>query len=123
QEDWYRRKHADYRSIPPYRADCRAVAEAESAGGNMEFIYPRNTNKVYVPVDLDGKLSSVVFEVAHRRDTSRIYWHLDQTYLGETKTFHQMALNPSSGTHILTLVDESGEQMRKRFEVIGKEEN
>ena len=123
QEEWYRRKNVNYSSLPPYRADCAAAAEAESNEKVMEFIYPRNIKKVYVPVQLDGTLSSVIFEIAHREDGRKVHWHLDETFLGTTKDFHQMALNPAKGEHTLTLVDESGRTLTKRFEVIGKEDS
>lgn len=120
QEEWYRKKHADYRSLPPWRADCREVAEAEAAGKNMEFIYPRTTKKVFIPTDLDGTMQRVVFEVAHRSRQGKIYWHLDDQFLGITENIHQMALNPEPGVHVLTLVDESGEELRKKFEAVGE---
>jgi penicillin-binding protein 1C len=119
-EDWYRKKHVDYMSLPPWRADCKEAAEAEANSANMEFVYPRTMSKVYVPIDLEGNPSSVVFEVAHRRQDSKIHWHLDKAFIGTTETFHQMALNPTPGDHVITLVDEEGERLQKAFEVVGK---
>jgi len=121
QEEWYRKKYVNYVSLPPYRADCAAAASGESGGAVMEFVYPRDIRKVYVPVNLDGSLSSVVFEIAHRETGQQVHWHLDETYMGNTKTFHQMALNPQKGKHLLTLVDESGNTLKKQFEVIAKD--
>lgn len=120
EEEYYRRKHADYMDLPPWRADCREAAEAEASSKDMEMVYPRGSSKVFVPIDLDGEASSVVFEVAHRRQDSQVHWHLDTEYIGTTTTFHQMALNPKPGTHTITLVDEEGEQLRKTFEVVGR---
>jgi penicillin-binding protein 1C len=119
-EEWYSKKHVDYMALPPWRADCKESAEAEPNGADMEFVYPRTMSKVYVPVDLGGNLSSVVFEVAHRRQGSKIHWHLDREFLGTTETFHQMSLNPSPGKHTITLVDDEGETLRNTFEVVGK---
>ncbi len=122
EEEWYRRKHADYLPLPPWRADCKEAAEAEANSTNMEFVYPRTSSKVYVPIDLSGNVSSVVFEAAHRRQSSKIHWHLDRAFIGTTETFHQMALNPSVGMHTITLVDDEGERLQKGFEVVGKRE-
>ena len=88
----------------------------------MEFVYPRTSSKVYVPIDLSGNVSSVVFEAAHRRQGSKIHWHLDRAFIGTTETFHQMALNPTPGMHTITLVDDEGERLQKAFEVVGKRE-
>lgn len=122
EEEWYRRKHVDYASLPPWRADCKTLGEAQSIEGNMEFIYPRTASKVYVPIDLNGNPSSVVFEIAHRKDDSKVYWHLDQNFVGTTEKFHQMAFNPAPGFHTVTLVDESGERLQKSIEVIAKDQ-
>jgi len=51
----------------------------------------------------------------------KIFWHLNQTYLGSTQDFHELALNPPPGKHSLTLIDESGEQIVRSFEILGKE--
>ena len=120
EEDWYRKKHVDYASMPPWRTDCKELGEAQSSEGNMEFIYPRTASKIYVPIDLQGNASSVVFEVAHRKDHTKIHWHLDREYIGTTDKFHQMGLNPSTGMHTVTLVDEDGERLQKRIEVVRK---
>jgi penicillin-binding protein 1C len=86
----------------------------------MQLIYPRHPARIYVPVDLDGKLSSTVFQVAHREPAAEVFWHLDGVYLGSTKTFHQMALQPAAGPHRLTLVDKAGYRLEQSFEIVGK---
>jgi penicillin-binding protein 1C len=43
---------------------------------------------------------------------------LDGQYLGETHTFHQQSLDLAPGEHILTLVDDTGERISRRFEVL-----
>jgi penicillin-binding protein 1C len=115
----YRRLHADYRPPPAFRPDCRAGL---GAGGSaaLAFVYPREGAAVYVPVEMDGSLGRVVFEAAHRDPAARVFWHLDDEYLGETRDIHQMALAPRPGWHRLVLVDERGETARRRFTVVGR---
>lgn len=86
----------------------------------MQLIYPKDPTRIYVPVDLDGRLSSTVFQVAHRKPGTEIHWHLDGAYLGSTKTFHSMALQPPVGKHTLALVDQDGNRVEQAFEIIGK---
>jgi penicillin-binding protein 1C len=118
-ETHYRRIHADYRPPPPLRPDCRAaVGEAGSAA--LSFVYPREGASVLVPVEMDGSTGRVVFEAAHRDPAARVFWHLDDEYLGETLDLHQMALAPRPGPHVLVLVDERGETVRRRFTVLGR---
>jgi penicillin-binding protein 1C len=87
----------------------------------MEIIYPKNNSKIYVPVELDGKPGSAVLKLAHRNPNAVVYWHLDDKYLGTTMLVHQMAVSPGRGIHLLTLVDQNGETLKTRFEILTKE--
>ena len=73
-----------------------------------------------VPIEMDGRLGRVVFEAAHRNPAARVFWHVDDEYYGETRDIHQMALAPSPGRHVLTLVDEAGESVQRTFTVLGQ---
>ena len=118
-ETHYRRLHADYRPPPPFRPDCRAALGAAGSAA-LSFVYPREGAAVYVPVEMDGAVGRVVFEAAHRDPAARVFWHLDDEYQGETRDIHQMALAPRPGPHVLVLVDERGETVRRRFTVVGR---
>jgi penicillin-binding protein 1C len=79
--------------------------------------------RIYVPTELDGSEGQAVFAAAHRDSNARIHWHLDDTYLGSTTVFHEMEARPGAGLHTLTLVDEWGNTLFRRFEVLAKTEN
>ncbi len=114
-EWYYKSKNPSYRELPPYRSDCET--------GNisaMEIIYPKQFSKIYVPVELDGSMGKTIFEVAHRKANTTIYWHLDGKYIGSTQNVHQMGLAPDEGIHILTLVDADGESIVQQFEIVSK---
>jgi penicillin-binding protein 1C len=119
EEFYYKNNHPNYKLLPPYREDC--LASLPDREQPMELIYPKRIAQIYVPIDLDGKLSPTVFKVAHRQPETPIYWHLDNEYLGSTTTFHDFALNPAKGKHTLTLVDKDGHRLETEFEIIGKE--
>jgi penicillin-binding protein 1C len=76
---------------------------------------------VFVPVEMDGSLGRVVFEAAHRSPRTTVHWHLDGEYQGRTRDIHQMALAPAPGPHVLTLVDEHGTSVRRRFRALRRE--
>jgi len=116
---YFKRKNPWYVSPPPFRADCVGTESAQRQSP-MQLIYPKQATRIYVPVDLNGKLSSTIFQVAHRKTDIEIYWHLDGVYLGSTKTFHQMGLQPAVGMHHLALVDKDGFRLEQDFEVVGK---
>jgi penicillin-binding protein 1C len=114
QEWYFKSKNQQYKVLPPYKAGCMAAGKTQA----MEFLYPKKSTEIYVPVELDGKTGKAVFEVAHRSSDAIVYWHLDDEYLGYTKEFHQMALSPAAGNHQLTLVDQNGERVELSFEIL-----
>ncbi len=116
QEYYYKSKNASYKELPPFRKDCEPTGTIA-----MELIYPRQVTKIYVPVELDGTMGKTVFQVAHRRSDAVIYWHIDDKYIGQTKGIHQLGCAPEAGPHVLTLVDDAGETLSQKFEIIGKE--
>jgi len=115
EEYFYRRQHAEYRPLPGWRTDCAAAAAAR---GSLALLYPDTNARVLIPRELDGSRGRTVFEAVSRRREATIYWHLDDRYLGETHTFHQQSLDIDPGEHILTLVDEKGERVARRFQVL-----
>jgi penicillin-binding protein 1C len=111
--EWYYVKHhANYKMLPPFKEGCANNNNSH----NMQFIYPRNHAKVFIPIELDGEKGNVVFELAHRKKEVKVYWHLDNQYIGYTVQLHQLALAPSDGMHVLSVVDELGEHVEIKFE-------
>ena len=118
-ETYYRRLHADYRPPPPYRPDCRAAVGAAGSAA-LSFVYPARGRHRVRPGGDGRRVGRVVFEAAHRDPAARVFWHLDDEYQGETRDIHQMALAPRPGAHVLVLVDERGETVRRRFTALGR---
>lgn len=119
EEFYFKSKNPAYVSPPLFRPDCAGTSVARQQEP-MQLIYPKQVARIYVPVDLDGQLGSTVFQVAHRVPDTEIFWHLDGVFLGSTRTFHQMALQPPVGRHVLALVDQAGYRLEQSFEIIGK---
>lgn len=118
-EYYYKIKNSDYKELPPFKPGCG------DAGSNfvMEMIYPRNYATVYIPVELDGTRGKIVLNATHRNANAKIYWHIDNEYVATTKNYHQLAVSPTPGKHILTLVDEQGERLVQSFTVLEKEKD
>jgi penicillin-binding protein 1C len=117
---YYRKRHPSYRVPPPYRPDCLAHLPSGQTATPMQWIYPQQDTRIYVPVELNGEQGKVVFEVAHREQVSVLYWHLDEQYLGETVEIHQMALSPPPGEHLITVVDAAGHRLTRAFTVVAE---
>ncbi|TXB62180.1 penicillin-binding protein 1C [Phaeodactylibacter luteus] len=110
---FYQKRNPAYAPPPTWAPGCK-----DGQDDNMALIYPQHPARVKVPVDLDGQPSKVIFSAAHRFPGQTVYWHLDETYLGATTTFHSMELSPSPGHHLLTLVDEGGQTLQQPFFVL-----
>ncbi|MEP6926309.1 MAG: penicillin-binding protein 1C [Ginsengibacter sp.] len=115
-EWYYKQKNHDYKPMPPFKQGC----EFTSAGKQMDLIYPQQDAKIYVPLEIDGSRGKTIFTAAHRKPGSKIFWHIDDEYIGTTTNFHQMAFNPAPGKHLLTIVDENGESISRKFEILEK---
>jgi penicillin-binding protein 1C len=113
-EHFYKSRNPFYKVLPPFREDCKG--EATSAA--MEMIYPREESKLYIPIELNGNRGKVVFRAAHRDPDAKIFWYVDEDFVGTTVHYHQMGLAPPPGKHILTLTDQNGETLKQGFEIM-----
>jgi len=118
QEYFYRAEHAEYRPLPPVRADCGGGLAGERGSRVMSLVYPEPDMSVYVPVGLDGRTGEVVFEAVHRDAGATIHWHLDGRYVASTRVFHQIAAAPGPGPHRLVLMDDDGRRIERAFDVV-----
>ncbi len=116
QEWYYKSTDPTYIKLPPYRSDCESYESQP-----LQLIYPEENADIYIPIELSGKKGKVIFEAAHRKPSTIIYWHIDNSYIGSTKSIHEMGLTIEEGNHALTLVDELGNSITRNFKVKGKE--
>ncbi len=114
-EWYYKKRNPSYRELPPVMEGC--VDETVEA---FEIVYPEWDSHLVIPIELDGTMGKVVFEVAHRQRNTKVYWHLDDEFIGETDHVHQLALDIVTGDHILTVVDARGNKKQVKFEVLGR---
>ena len=115
-EKYYKSNHPDYKLLPDFKPDC----QAKLTDNAIAVLYPKPNSRIYVPVEIDGTMGRTVFEATHKNSGIKIYWHLDDEYIGETKEIHQLQLNPPPGKHKLMLIDENGISVSLMFEVLGK---
>ena len=70
-----------------------------------------------VPKDFDGNTQELVFKLAHSKPETTVFWYIDETFIGSTKAIHDMAVVPTIGKHIITVVDEFGNEAKRIIEV------
>ena len=114
-EYYYKSKHQEYQILPPFKPGCLGEINKQ-----MELIYPEINARIYVPKEVNGQRGKTIFKAAHRNPDAKLFWHLDNDFVGTTVQFHQMAFNPLPGFHILTLVDQDGETITRSFEILEK---
>ncbi len=113
--EWYfKRRNPSYLTVPEFAEGC--VSDMDL----IELIYPQPNQQVFIPKSFNNQLEKVVCKATHRQPNSILYWHLDDFYLGETTNgMHQIEITASLGYHTLTVMDEAGNSIVRKFKVIG----
>ena len=112
QEYFFKTNNADYQTLPAYRSDC--IKESQQ---RMDFIFPKENSSVYLPKGFDGKTNEVVLKIAHTDPDTRVFWYMDEQFIGVTKQFHEMPVSPKIGIHNITVLDEKGNELKRQIEV------
>ncbi|WP_026474266.1 penicillin-binding protein 1C [Alkaliflexus imshenetskii] len=110
-EWYYRPLHPGYRTLPPMKPDCGNDVDINP----MDFIYPPANTTIYIPTTLDGDKTRLVIRAVHRHPEATIHWHINGQYMGSTNQIHDMEYLPDTGRHLITLIDDSGNQIKRTF--------
>ena len=105
--EWYYR---------PYHPEYTG-ATARPASTAVQFIYPQSGAVLSIPRQLSGEKEGIVFRAAHHRPDATLWWHMDNSYIGETRFQHELRLTPAPGKHTLTVVDDEGNTAFVRFTI------
>ena len=111
---YYKQHHPEYKSLPPLKPGC-----GEGNYQPMQFIYPQGNAKVNLTKQLDGTIGEITFELAHNNPNAVVFWHIDNEYIASTTDFHKLSVRLLSGIHSITVVDNEGNSLSCRIEVIG----
>jgi penicillin-binding protein 1C len=109
QEYYYANLHPEYKPLPPFKQDC--LRDGEDL---MELIFPKRNESILLAKDFDRQINEVIFKLAHRSPETKVYWYLDQIFLGTTETFHELTVSPLPGEYILTVVDQKGNEVKQK---------
>lgn len=100
--------------VPPHKRDCPGLDE----GNPIQVVYPVSNARLWIPRDFGGELQKVTFSVAHRVSGRKVFWYIDNVYMGVTERRHKMAFQLSAGPHRLEVVDGEGNRVRRKFSVL-----
>ena len=111
-EFYYQQKNASYKVVPPFRMDCSG-----SEVKKMEFIFPKPDTKIFLPKGFNEKTNELVLKIAHSVPETTLFWYIGGVYLGKTKTIHEQAVLPTYGRHLITVVDNLGNELKQWIEI------
>lgn len=115
-EFYYKNHDPNYSSPPPFDPSCQELGTESQ----IAILYPKNNSEIFVPLNFNEEHEKIVFEATHVQADMVLYWHLDESYLGETSNIHQREFVPEIGEHTLTVMDKDGRSAVVTFNVIGK---
>jgi penicillin-binding protein 1C len=111
-EYYYKNKNATYKVLPPFKEGCLTEVTP-----NMDFIFPKENGKVVLTKDFNGKTNPVVLKLAHSKPETTVFWYVNDTFIGKTQTFHEVAIQPKEGKHKITVLDELGNEIQRFIEI------
>lgn len=114
QEFYYRRYNPSYQPLPPMAAGC---LETEN---KIDLIYPTHNMRIFLPVGFSGNREHFVFKAAHNRPQATLFWHINDTFYGQTTGNHELAVSLDPGKYLLTLLDETGQARKINFFIVRK---
>lgn len=109
---YYKAKNPFYKPLPKFRSDCLGENSI-----SMAFIYPKENNSIFLPKDFDGSTNDLVLQIAHSKPETTVFWYVDDIYMGSTKDIHELAIIPKQGKHLITVVDEFGNEAKRHFTI------
>jgi penicillin-binding protein 1C len=109
---YYKTKNPFYKPLPKFRSDCLGENSV-----SMAFIYPKENNSIFLPKDFDGSTNDLVLQIAHSKPETTVFWYVDDNYMGSTKDIHELAIIPKQGKHLITVVDEFGNEAKRHFTI------
>ncbi|AXP80769.1 Penicillin-binding protein 1F [Mariniflexile rhizosphaerae] len=109
---YYKTKNPFYKPLPKFKSDC-----LRDNAITMEFIYPEENNSIFLPKDFDEKPNDLILKIAHSKPDATLFWYLNETFIGSTKDIHELAIIPKEGKHIITVVDEFGNEAKRRITI------
>ncbi|QLG45531.1 penicillin-binding protein 1C [Costertonia aggregata] len=105
-EFYYKKSHPTYKSLPNFRKDCKSIRKSP-----MQFIYPKNGSRITLARNFEGQTNEVILKLAHAKPETIVFWYVDETFIAQTRNFHEIGVVPTLGQHKITAVDALGSEV------------
>ena len=97
----------------PHKPGCSAQVERNM----VEILYPEENTRIWLPRDFGSNLQKVTLQAASRGKNRKLFWYVDDRFIGETQSKHVQAMTLKRGWHDLEVIDNIGNRARNRFYV------
>lgn len=110
---YFLRENGKYiEKLPGHYPSCKRYRTEQS----IQLIYPNAEARLFLPRDYDGKIQQVLCKAGNMQAATKVYWYLDEEFLGTTEGDHSLAVKFKPGRNQLKVVDEKGgEDSRQIF--------
>lgn len=112
QEFYYQKDHPFYKKLPNFKKNC--LSEDKQA---MEFIFPKENTTIYLTKDFNEKNNSLILKLVHSNSNVKVFWYLNNTFIGTTSNIHEIETLPKKGTYKITAIDELGNEIYREIEI------
>ncbi|MGG8495224.1 penicillin-binding protein 1C [Tenacibaculum sp. TC6] len=110
---YYQQKNADYRPLPGFRNDC-----LETENNTMDFVFPTKYRSVLsLTKNNEGTINSIILKLTHSNSEAKVYWYIDNTFIGTTQQYHEQEIKPEKGVHTITAIDDLGNEEQRIIEI------
>jgi penicillin-binding protein 1C len=113
---YYKNHHPEYQNLPPYSHACNELNTQSNKP--IDIIYPSPQAKVYLPKNMDNVKENLIVKATTMYLDTKLFWHIDDQYLGTTLGEHTLPMNSEIGEHKLSITDELGNRVVRRFWVV-----
>ncbi|MCD9583065.1 penicillin-binding protein 1C, partial [Tenacibaculum maritimum] len=78
-------------------------------------VFPtKNSSKIFLTKNEASQINPVVLKLMHTDAEAKVYWYLNDEFIGVTQHYHEQAIQPEKGNYKITVIDDFGNE-KTRF--------
>jgi penicillin-binding protein 1C len=99
-------------AIPPHLPNCPTRTHDQ-----LQIDYPQPGALIFLPRDIDLRQQKMTPQISGYPTETRLFWYLDDEYLGTSIGKENIPLLPTDGTHTLSIITPSGNTATTTFTI------
>ncbi|CAL2106329.1 penicillin-binding protein 1C [Tenacibaculum sp. 190524A02b] len=103
---YYKQKNAVYKDLPNFKNGC-----GKMDANVMDFVFPtKYRSTLSLTKDNTGQVNTVLLKITHTNPEAKIYWYLNNEFIGITEQYHEQEIAPGTGIYKITAIDDFGNE-------------